>query len=241
MEFLLDTHTHTMASGHAYSTIIENAKEASKKGLKLICMTDHGPKMPGGTHIFYFGNLKVIPNYINGVEILKGVEANILDENGTLDIPEETLQKLDVVIASLHDVVVPFRDINKNTEAIINAIKNPYVDIIGHPGNPLFEIDVDKVLKAAKDYNTCIEINNSSFVSSRIGSYENCLYIAKQAARLGVNIVIGSDAHIAFDIGRFDKAREIIEKANISESLIMNTDVEKFKKYLKKKGKLQSN
>lgn len=238
MNLLLDTHTHTVASGHAYSTIIENAKEASKKGLKLFCMTDHGPKMPGGPHIFHFGNLKVLPSEIDGVEILKGVEANILDRDGNLDMPEEVLKKLDVVIASLHDVCFPYRDVESNTEAMINAIKNPYVDIVGHPGNPLFDIDVDKVLDAAKEYNTCIEINNSSFVASRVGSYENCLLIAKKAAKMNVKICVGSDAHIAFDVGRFDKALEVIEKAHLDEEFIMNTDVEKFKDYLRSKGKL---
>lgn len=238
MNLLFDTHTHTVASGHAYSTIMENAKEASKKGLKLICMTDHGPKMPGGSHIFHFGNLKVMPKEIYGVEILKGVEANIVDRDGNLDIPEEILKRLDVVIASLHDVCFPYRDVDSNTEAIINAMKNPYVDIIGHPGNPIFDIDVDKVLEAAKEYDTCIEINNSSFVSSRVGSYDNCLLIAKKASEKNVKICVGSDAHISFDVGRFDKALEVIEKANLDENLILNTDVDKFKEYLKNKGKL---
>lgn len=237
MQLILDTHTHTIASGHAYSTITENAREAFKKGLKLICMTDHGPKMPGGPHFFHFGNLKVLPRKIEGVEILKGVEANIIDTDGNLDLPREILDKLDIVVASLHDVCFEPGDVEKNTRALIGAIKNPYVDIIGHPGNPVFPIDVEKVLMAAKEYNTHIEINNSSFVSSRTGSYGNCLLIAKKAKEMGVKIAVGSDAHISFDIGRFDKALEIIEQAGIDESMILNVDVEKLKKYLIDKGK----
>lgn len=237
MQLILDTHTHTIASGHAYSTILENAREAFKKGLKLICMTDHGPQMPDSPHFWHFGNLKVLPSEIEGVEILKGVEANIIDTDGNLDLPREILDKLDIVIASLHDVCFEPKDVEKNTRAIINAIKNPYVDIIGHPGNPIFPIDVEKVLIAAKEYNTHIEINNSSFVSSRTGSDENCLLIAKKAKELGVKIAIGSDAHICFDVGRFDKALEIIEQAGIDENMILNTDVEKLKRYLMDKGK----
>ncbi|MDI3311153.1 MAG: phosphatase [Thermoanaerobacterium sp.] len=240
MNLLLDTHTHTVASGHAYSTIMENAKMASEKGLKLICMTDHGPKMPGGPHMFHFGNLKVMPREIFGVEILRGVEANIIDRDGSLDVPDEILKKLDVVIASLHDVCFPYRDVESNTEAIINAMKNPYVDVIGHPGNPLFEIDIDKVIEAALEHDTCIEINNSSFVSSRVGSYDNCLLIAKKASMKNVKICVGSDAHISFDVGRFDKALEVIESANIEEENILNTDVGKFKEYLRLKGKLRN-
>ncbi|QSZ28129.1 phosphatase [Aceticella autotrophica] len=239
MKLVLDTHTHTIASGHAYSTIIENAREASKKGLKLICMTDHGPCMFGAPHLYYFGNLKVVPSIIEGVEIIKGVEANIIDTNGKLDIPDRILDDLDIVIASLHEACFEYRDIGSNTKALINAIKNPYVDIIGHSGNPLFPIDIDEVLLAAKEYDTHIEINNSSFIVSRVGSCENCLKIAQKAAKIGVRISVGSDAHIAFDIGRFDKALEIIEKVRINEDMVLNTSVDKFKKYLKGKGKLK--
>ncbi|HHW57235.1 MAG TPA: phosphatase [Clostridia bacterium] len=236
MKLVLDTHTHTISSGHAYRTIIENAKEASKKGLQLICMTDHGPAMPGGAHLYYFGNLKVIPEKIEGVEILKGVEANIMDEEGNVDIPERILKKLDIVIASLHDECFqPSDNIERNTKALINAIKNPYVDIIGHPGNPIYPIDIERVLEAAKEYGKFIEINNSSFVSSRKGSEENCFLIAKKAKEMGVKIAVGSDAHVSFDVGRFEEAFKVIKNAGITEDLVLNTDAGKIKEYLKEK------
>jgi putative hydrolase len=199
-------------------------------------MTDHGPKMPGAAHLWYFGNLKVLPEKIEGVEILKGVEVNIMDEEGNLDLPEGILKKLDIVIASLHDVCFePSDDIERNTKAIINAIKNPYVDIIGHPGNPIYPIDIEKVLMAAKEYGKFIEINNSSFVSSRKGSEENCFLIAKKAKEMGVKIAVGSDAHVSFDVGRFEEALKVIKNAGITEDLVLNTDVGKIKEYLKEK------
>lgn len=233
MELVLDTHTHTISSGHAYSTITENAKEAYKKGLQLICMTDHGPKMPGGAHLYHFGNLKVIPDKIEGVEILKGVEANIMDVDGTLDIPESILKKLDIVIASLHDACFePSDDIERNTKAIINALRNPYVDIIGHPGNPIYPINIEKVVNAAKEYGKFIEINNSSFITSRVGSEDNCSLIARKAKEIGAKISVGSDAHISFDVGNFDEAIRIIKEANIEEDMILNTDVKKIKEYI---------
>ena len=72
MKSILDMHTHTIASGHAYSTVIEMAKEASKRELKYLGITDHGPEMPGGPHIFHIGNQRVYPETIYGVKILKG-------------------------------------------------------------------------------------------------------------------------------------------------------------------------
>lgn len=237
-KLVADTHTHTTASGHAYSTLIENCQEASKKGIRLIGMTDHGPLMPGGPQIFHFGNLRVIPNYIYGVEVLKGVEANIMDYNGKLDLDRERLKSLDIVIASLHDVCITSGSVKDNTNAIIGAMKNKYVDIIGHPGNPFFPIDIPEIIKAAKEYNVLIEINNSSFGVSRIGSGDNCNRIAEMAYKNEVTMSVGSDAHMAFSIGEFPKVYELIEKIGIDEKYIINTDENKLKDYLKCKGKL---
>ncbi|HBM81891.1 MAG: phosphatase [Clostridiales bacterium] len=237
MKYEFDTHTHTIVSGHAYSTLLENAEYASKIGLKMIAVTDHGPAMPGGPHIFYFGNLRVVPDNLFGVEILRGVEANILDHDGKLDIPYGILKKLDLVIASLHDVCIKPGSVEENTKALINAMDNEYVDIIGHAGNPAFPIDIDLFVEKAKEKDVLIEINNSSLGTSRIGSYDNCYKIAKKAKEIGAKVVMGSDAHICFDIGNFKLAADLIEKAGIPEENIMNTDVGKLKRYLSDKTK----
>ena len=83
MDLKIDLHTHTIASGHAYSTLLENLQEAKGKGLKMLAITDHGPQLAGGPQLFYFGNLRVLPREYLGVELLRGVEANILDSNGS--------------------------------------------------------------------------------------------------------------------------------------------------------------
>ena len=233
MEYIIDTHTHTIASGHAYSTLIENVKAASAKGLKALAVTDHGVAMPGGPHMFYFGNLKVIPKEIEGVRIFKGIEANIMDYEGKLDMPDSILKRLDVVIASLHDVCIKPGTKEENTKAILKAMDNKNVDIIGHPGNPAFEIDIDAVVKRAKEKDVLIEINNSSFRTSRIGSYDNCYKIAKKAKEVGATMVIGSDAHICYDIGNFEKAHELIQKLQIPDDLILNLWPEKLKRFCK--------
>lgn len=238
MKYLLDTHTHTVASGHAYSTLMENIKAAHDKGLEMLAITDHGIAMPGGPYIYYFHNLKVIPRVVYGVTVLRGVEANIMDYEGRLDMPEEALKKLDIVIASLHDICIKPGTREENTSALLNAMDNDYVDILGHTGNPEFEIDIDAVVRKAKERDILIEINNSSFVSSRKGSYDNCFKIAKKAKELNARIVIGSDAHICFSIGEFEKADKLIREAGISEDMVMNTSPERLKKYLMNKGKL---
>lgn len=237
MKYEVDTHCHTIASGHAYSTVIENAQAAAKKGLKMIAITDHGPAMGEGVNRYYFGNMTVIPQQIEGVYILRGIEANILDNEGTLDLPERYLKKLDIVLAGLHTGCSPKGTVEDNTRAVIEAMKNPYVDIIVHPGNPEFPLDIDRFVEAAHEYNVHIEINNSSFTVSRKGSKDNCILIAKKAAVIGARVSLGSDAHICFDIGNFDKAEEVIKEAGIPEENVLNTSMKKVIDILKSKGR----
>lgn len=237
MKYEVDVHCHTIASGHAYSTIIENALEAAKKGLKMIAVTDHGPALGEGINRYYFGNMVVIPRQIEGVYVLRGIEANILDDKGTLDLSERYLKKLDIVLAGLHNGCYSGGTVEKNTRAVIETMKNPFVDIIVHPGNPEFPLDIDKFVEAAREYNVHIEINNSSFTVSRKGSKQNCIQIAKKAASIGAKVCLGSDAHICFDVGNFDEAQEIIKEAGISEETILNTSAEKVVEFLKSKGR----
>ncbi|WP_102399066.1 phosphatase [Haloimpatiens massiliensis] len=238
MNYISDLHTHTIVSGHAYSTLLENISEASRKGLKILGSAEHGPKMPGGPHIFYFGNLKVIPREMNGVKILKGCEANIIDFEGNIDIPERILKKLDYVIASLHDVCIEPGSIEENTNAIIKVMDNPYVDIIGHPGNPSFPIYEEEIVKKAKEKNILLEINNSSFVSSRKGSEDTCSKIAKLCKKYGTRIIINSDAHFATAVGDFKEAEAILKSVGMPEELIINKSEKEVLNYLKNKGKV---
>ena len=116
-------------------------------------------------------------------------------------------------------------------------MENKNVDIIAHPGNPAFPIDQEKIVKKAKETGTLIEINNSSFISSRIGSSDNCIEIAKLCKEHEVMITVGSDSHIAFDVGKFHKAIEVLKSVDMPEHLIMNLSADRLLDFLKLKGK----
>ena len=175
MKFIIDTHCHTIASGHAYSTVHDYVKEAKETGIKMFALTDHGPTMGGGPNIYHIENQKVIPRVIDGIFVLRGVEANIIDYDGTMDVVGKSYDNLDIAIASLHDVTIRPSNIDEHTNAYIKVIENKNINIIGHPGNPAFPIHLEQVLKAAKENNVLVEINNSSFGKSRPGSRENCI------------------------------------------------------------------
>lgn len=236
MKLLAETHTHTNACSHAYNSISEMVKRAKELGLELIAITDHAPAIPDAPHEWHFLNLKALPRKIDGIYVLQGAEANIIDLNGNIDLSETTLSRLDLVIASIHDAALKEEIAKDYTDAYINVLKNPYVDIIGHCGTPAFPFNVDKVLKEAKKQDKIIEINNHSFATRR-GSLENCLNIAKRCAELGVKIVISTDAHSIYEVARTEVAEELVKRAGVSEELIMNLTAEKFLSYLcKRKG-----
>ena len=92
---LLDLHTHTTASGHAYNSLYEMVHSASAKGLSLFGCSDHAPAMPGSCHSFHFINFKVLPRTLYGVRLMMGVELNIMDYGGTVDLEQSVLEPLD--------------------------------------------------------------------------------------------------------------------------------------------------
>jgi len=231
MKIRIDTHTHSVASGHAYSTIDELARGARRSGLRGFVLTDHGPDMPGSTHPYHFGNLRILPDRICGVRFLTGVEANIMDMDGRIDLAGNLCARLDFVLAGFHDICFQPRSRGDNTLALIAALANPFVDAISHPGNPLFPVDQEAVVKAAVQYGKALEINNSSF-RIRKGSEETCTNLAELCAAEGALVICGSDAHYWRDVGNVAKALKVIEAAGIREDHVLNASERGFITFL---------
>lgn len=231
MKYVLDTHMHTVASGHAYSTLNEMYKAAVDKGLELVAITDHGPAMAGGTTEGYFNNLRVIDKdyyfekYGGTTKLLLGVELNILP-TGEVDLKDDLLRKLDIVIASMHNKALSKAE---NTKNYIQVLKNPYVNIIGHPDDGRFEIDYDELIRAVKYYGKIIELNNHSLApdSPRMNARENDLKILDLCAKYEQPIVANSDAHVESAVGQHGYAYALLEKVKFPEKLVINTSVSK--------------
>ena len=234
MRLIADCHFHTVASGHAYSTITEYAKEAGEKGLELIAVTDHGPLMPGSCHDYYFHNLKVLPPVMFDVEILKGIEANVLNEAGELDAATCKPEALDVVIASAHPPCLNTTTIQQNTRAMINCMKNKYVNIIGHPDDSRIPLDYPEFARAAADAGVLLEVNNSSLRpnSYRSNARENYIELLELCEKHHIYIVVNSDAHIHTDVGEQREALELLKELGFPKELVANTSIEKLKQKL---------
>lgn len=232
MKIAGDTHTHTLMCTHAYSTILENIAQAKAIGHDFLCSTEHAPALPNTVPEAYFRNLpKTLPRVINGVVHLSGCEVNIL-EDGTFDLSDAILSKLDWVIASMHSQVLS-TDLGKEayTNLWLKAAENPYVDCIGHLGQDCFPTDYERVVRAFAANHKVVEVNSHSPIA-RPGSEHNCPEIIRLCKQYGVKLVLSSDAHFALDIGQVDWSARLVEEAGVPEEQVINTTYERFRQAL---------
>ena len=234
MQILADYHTHTVYS-HGKGTIEDNIKEAISKGIKTIGISDHGYK-----HMTYGIKQKDIYTMrkeidelklkYKNINILLGIECNILDDNGNIDVDDKILDVVDYIMAGYHFGSKPTsikgalnhcdnyvfkskKSKEYNTRAIINAMKKNNIFIITHPGDK-GDVDIKEIAKVAKETDTRLEINSShGFLNTKQ---------LEEIKSIGNKFIIGSDAHTPKRIGNFELAMKIIREANLDLSLVEN-------------------
>ncbi len=193
-----ELHAHSVWSD-GNVTIEEMARAAMARGLKLLAITDHTHSLgiANGLSVERLREQRVEIDMLqtklgDSIRLLQGAEVEIRAD-GSLDFPDEVLAELDVVIASLHVSLRQPREVI--TERLINAVRNPNVDIIGHPSGRLLpnregaDLDWDAVLPAAKESGVALEINASP---NRLDLDE--VYV-RRAAEMGIPLSIDTDAH----------------------------------------------
>ena len=239
MRYPIDLHIHTNANPHAYSTVEENIRSATEKGMKAIAITNHGPALQDSPHWWSLVNMRVIPEYVGDLRVLKGVETNIIDENGNFDINQRIYDVMDIILCGLHPVEA-YGEIGyslKNTTAVINMIRSQKIDIMVHLGNPQFPLDYELVVKEAIKAGVAIEINNSSLKGSRKGSKDNCKKILELCKEHGALVSLGTDSHISYDIGEFQEAASLIAEVGYPVEKIINYSVENLNNFLEARKK----
>ena len=236
MNIAVDTHTHTIASSHAYSTVDELAVAAARRGLSMLCITDHAPGLMDSPHLLHFMNYHVLDREIAGVTMLYGVELNIMDRRGKLDMPEEVLKHQDICIASYHEACTTPGTRKDNTQAYVAAMNCPYVDIIGHPDDGHVPVDFEALVKAARETGVLLEVNNASLKSAhhRLNTRENLITMLTLCQQHQVSVVVGSDAHYRSAVGDVQCAISLLENLGFPEALVANTSAEKFRHSLRR-------
>ncbi len=235
MKIKADLHTHTVVSGHAYSSMQEMVKAASEKGIELLGITEHGPSVPGTCNPIYFRNMHVVPRNMYGVQLLLGCEINILDCNGTLDLSNDEMSRLDIRIAGIHGICWQGGDEDQNTAGVIKVMENPMIHMISHPGDGTARLNLERLVQASKDTGTILEINNHSLSphrSKRQAAIPNNLELLRLCKQYEVPVLLGSDAHISFQIADYTNLYPLLAETEFPESLILNCDASRILRML---------
>jgi len=192
-----DLHVHSNYTD-GRNTIREMAEGARERGYSYVAITDHTQ------HLTIVGGLKpkavlrqieeidAVNESLKGITILKGAEVDIL-EDGTLDLPDEILVRLDVRVCSVHYKFNLSKD--EQTSRVLKAMDNPFFNILGHPTGRLigerraYDLDIERIMKAAAENGCMLEVN------SHVDRLDLDDVHCKMAAELGVMIVISTDSH----------------------------------------------
>lgn len=240
-KIIADYHTHTTFS-HGKGSVRDNVLKARELGLKTIAITDHAPKhfLVGVTQkglVAQQAEIRALSKEFTDIEILWGLEGNLMGISGKTDITDELSNSLDIILCGFHKPVFADKisdyfklyfnsyshfllkpskkQISNNTKAYINAIKNNRIDIITHINYHL-RVNCSEVAKACCDYNTVIELS-SRHSDCTEKDYEDMF-------KTNVMFAINSDAHITSNIANCQKALEVIKKNNIDSKRIVNCE-----------------
>ncbi|MFW6421206.1 MAG: DNA polymerase/3'-5' exonuclease PolX [Candidatus Bipolaricaulota bacterium] len=192
-----DLHSHTQATDGHYS-LEEMARAAQEKGYDYLAISDHSKRvsMVNGLDARrlekQIGQIEELNRKFQDFQLLKSIEVDIL-EDGSLDLPDQILSRLDMVIAAVHSRFnLPEEE---QTKRITRAVENPLVSVLAHPTGRMigerepYEVDLEKVMEAAKKHHCAMELNASP---QRLDLTD---YHCKMAKEKGVKVVISTDSH----------------------------------------------
>jgi len=220
-----DLHLHTKWSDGAH-TIRQMAEAAKKRGYKYIAITDHSQSLKFAGGLIeerlreQVEEIQKVNQELDDFTILTGIEVDIKSD-GSLDFPDEILNKLDIVIAAIHS---GFKQESKIiTERIVKAMQNRFVNIIAHPTGRLigyresYQVEVDKMMDIAAETGTILEINA---YPERLDL--NDIY-CRMAKDKGVQLAIETDAHSAEGLATMDLGVAVARRGWLEEKDIVNT------------------
>ncbi|MBE2317148.1 DNA polymerase/3'-5' exonuclease PolX [Solirubrobacter sp. CPCC 204708] len=220
-----DLHCHTTLSD-GRNTLEEMVAAAQARGYEYLAITDHSASHGFGNHVTpeqleaRIDEIAALNERLDGFRVLAGTESNILPD-GTLDYPDELLERLDWVIGSIHTSFG--MDESAMTERMLTAINHPWLDAIGHPTGrkietrPPYSIDMARVIEAAAANGTMIEINSAPDRRDMNDVY------ARAAAAAGVTILIDSDAHGAETLANLRYGVATARRAWLTAAQVANT------------------
>ena len=233
----VDFHSHTLFSRCGMHSIIEMLTHARFAGLKGLAITDHGPFLKGRTPNTFFERLG---QPITGITMLKGMECNIKNEEGEIDFPLPYLKFADIVLLGLHPGYMPGLSREHYTSLMLRALdKNPFVDIVTHPEDPAFPLDLPELAGFAHDRGIALEINNSKVLYKR-SPLQATVALIEACKKAACRVVIDSDAHAIHEIGLDSSVLPLLERAKFPRELIVNATAKGAFGFVEERRKLKT-
>jgi putative hydrolase len=228
-------------------TFLEIVRITARKGLRMINICDHGPASGRRIAFSVLADRKRIPEPVvladgTSMSVLRGMEANIIDKSGTLDVPEPLVSRLDLVSAGFHQYgTLPANGSEKdNTEALVNVMKSNAVDILTHPCILPFPLDVKVVVSLAEEYGFAVEINNTNLRLEKTNTAKLTSLLELVIDR-EINLIENSDGHTFHEIGENEKINEFLSGMSLSgDKILLNRDDGKLNNWIRDRKVLRS-
>lgn len=223
---LLDIHTHSIASGHnTHDTITDMARSAAARSLQILGISDHGPCTTDAGSSSYFRNLRLAERRRFNVSLLYGVELNILNENGDVDLEDALIASLDYALVSMHHPIFRTGDAASNTSAYTKAMQHKGVRFLGHPDDGRFPVDYERLMYASQKYQVYPEINNASLMPAayRTDGYQNSMQILSLCKKMQLPVLLSSDSHGKEHIGDMEYIFPLLEACDFPLQLVINS------------------
>jgi putative hydrolase len=232
----VDFHSHSLFSKCGLHTIVEMLTEAKARGLAALAVTDHGPELKGGPPTTFWDRLF---DPVQGIRMLKGLECNIIADDGTIDFPQQMLKYADIVLLGLHPHLPAGKPPGHNTALLMRAlVKNPFVDIVTHPEGLQYPVDFKTLAVFAREHGLALECNNSKVLNNRVPPERMAEYL-DACKRAGCRIAVNSDAHALGEVGLDESVRPLLEMVGFPKNLIVNETVESAFAFLEERRKVK--
>ncbi len=220
----VDFHVHSHFSKCGVHSVLELLTRAKDLGLKGLAITDHGPALESTTPFTFFDRLF---DPLPGIRLLKGMECNIVDEQGAIDLLPKHLKYIDVILLGIHPNTPGGRDELYYTDLLIRTMRrNPYIDIITHANEPAFPVDFVRVAQEAQALGMAMELNNSRVSLSR-SQPEVTDRMLRAIKDVECRIVLCSDTHTINELGRDEAVRPLLKRFGISDEAVVNSTAER--------------
>jgi len=214
----LHAHTHFSRCGlHSHVELLERARSLGMHGLAI---TDHGPAIGGRVCGAFFDRLRAP---VAGVRLLKGMECNLVDEDGAIDLPPQQLPFMDVVLLGIHPNTPTGLGAGAYTARLLAALaRNPAVDVVTHLNDPSYPVDFRAVARAALASGVAVELNNSKTALARSPDALT-RELVRAVLDVGCRLVVTSDTHALDELGRDDAVQPFLDEVGFPRERLVSS------------------